>query len=47
MKNKGTIQMTDKILEKLPEERAEFDATLAAKRVELESRRVQFLDLLK
>lgn len=37
----------DKILEKLPEERAEFDATLAAQRVELESRRVQFLDLLK
>lgn len=37
----------DKILENLPAERADFDATLAAQRVELESRRVQFLDLLK
>ncbi len=37
----------DKILENLPAERADFDATLAAKRVEFESRRVQFLDLLK
>lgn len=41
------VAALDKILEKLPEERAEFDATLAAQRVELESRRVQFLDLLK
>ncbi len=37
----------DKILEKLPAERADFDATLAAQKIEFDSRRVQFLDLLK
>ncbi len=37
----------NEILAKLPEERAQFDATLAAQKVEFESRRVQFLDILK
>lgn len=37
----------NEILQKLPEERAAFDATLSAQKTELEARRNQFLDLLK
>lgn len=35
------------ILKKLPEERAQFDATLAAQRTEYSARQTQFADLLK
>ena len=37
----------NEILKKLPEERAQFDITLAAQRAELVARTSQFLDLLK